>query len=163
MTNDGKIYIVITDKMPTGSKNQISSSSQVQESNDNAILQHWARDNIINTTKSLIKRTATYQLSNIGNFTGDYLTQNQVNNTLSNLQTLSSIGMGAYSGFVATGGSPIGAVIGLSLSLLNASVNSVFNIHSQRVQNQKTNYEIAQLRDRAGLNSLRDGSRGTEN
>ena len=36
-------------------------------------------------------------------------------------------------------------------------------MNSLMIANKKVNYEIAQVRDRAGLNSTLDGSRGTEN
>ena len=160
--SDGKIYIVVTDKMPED-KGVATLPSPKQPKQENNLLLHYANDNIISTAKSIINKSVMYNLQNYGNFTGDYIAQTHINESLQFAQTIGHIGLSAWSGFVASGGNPLGAVIGASLSIINTGVNAGFNMLSMRVQNSKTNYEIAQLRDRAGLNSLRDGSRGTEN
>lgn len=157
MNSDGKIYIIVTDKLPTGSGNNVVN----QKENNDDLINHWAKDRLIDTTKSIIKSSVNYSLTNIGNFTGDYITQTKINNTIHNLNVLKGIGLGAIAGFKY--GGAVGAVIGASLSVINSGVSSVEMIHSNRVQNRKTNYDIEQLRNRAGLNTLLDWSRGTEN
>lgn len=161
---DGKIYIVITDKRPEGEGGSViqSQSSNIQQEKKNTeLLNHWARGKLINEVKSLSKTAVMYSLNNIGNFTGDYITQTQVNNTISNLSSLASIGMSTIAGAKLFG--PVGALVTGTLALVNQGVSSALNIHSLRVENRKINYEIEQLRDRAGLNTTLDGSRGTEN
>ena len=165
MTSDGKIYIVITDKLPTESQAQVSSVSANNKSNasggGNDILKHWAKSRLISEVDHLGMTAVNYQLSNIGNFTGDYIAQTNVNNALNAAHTLMGIGGSALAGFMVAG--PIGAVIAGSISVINSGVNSALSIHSNKIQNQKTNYEIEQLRRRSGLNTTLDGSRGTEN
>lgn len=160
--SDGKIYIVITEDLPKEKEISRNVASQSANNSKEDILTHWAKNQFISETKSLISKAVMYQLSNIGNFTGDYITQTGVNNNIASVNALAQIGIGAYAGFRATG-SPIGALIGGGIAMANTLTSTIMNIHSLRVQNQQTNYEIAQLRDRAGLNSLKDGSRGTEN
>jgi hypothetical protein len=161
MINDGKIYIVITDKLPNGNGAGGVNADNSQKDQAEEITNHWARDRLIGETKSLIKKATMYQLSNIGNFTGDYITQTHVNDTISNVSSLANIGFSMLAGAKIAGG--IGAVVGLSLAVINQTATDIMRIHSVRIQNQKTNYEIEQLRNRAGLNSRLDGSRGTEN
>lgn len=167
MNADGKIYIVITDKLPGGT--QPSPGSAPTQGGDRSdgpggeLLKHWARDRLINTAKHAAVSSVMYTLENIGNFTGDYITQTHVNDSISNLKGIIGIGSAALSGFLVTGGNPIGAVLGATLSVINTGVSSIERIHSVRVQNRKVNYEIEQLRDRVGMNAVLDGSRGTEN
>lgn len=164
MTNDGKIYIVITDKAPNQSQASISNNQIVNNTptkqNDN-LISHWARDRIISTITSSMTRATMYQLSNIGNFTGNYIAQTNINNGLQGINALKGIVMSGVAGFQV--GNVMGALMGVSLSLINTGVGGLLNMNSLMVQNKQTNYEIAQLRDRAGLNALKDGSRGTEN
>lgn len=163
MNTDGKIYIIVTDKMPSGEGKVPAPTSQSsgKSANDNGIVQHWARSQLIGTVKNIASKELMFSYNHIGDFTGDYITQTQVNNNLSNASALMGIGMGALAGFKV--GGPLGAVIGASLSLLNSSISSSHEIRLNLLQNKKTNYEIEQLRIRSGLNALLDGSRGTEN
>ena len=163
--NDGKIYIIVTDKLPDGKGEPApeTSKKKEEETSDNSLLMHWARDSLINTVKQTVNTSIHYAISNIGNFTGDYMTQRQVNNAIHNINSLKSIGSTALAGFVASGGNPIGAVIGASLAVVNQTISSIFEITSNSISNKKVNYEIEQLRDRSGMNTLLDGSRGTEN
>lgn len=163
MNSDGKIYIIVTDKLPAGSSPQPNNSGEKKESkeSDDSLMSHWARDKLISEVKHLATTAATYQLSNVGNFSGDYIAQTHINDTLQNLNGLVSIATSTAAGFKV--GGPWGAVIGFSLSVINQTVSSALQMHSMRVETSKTNYEIAQLRRRSGLNTVLDGSRGTEN
>jgi len=165
MTNDGKIYIVITDTAPSGTTVSApinsNTESHAKKEEKNNLLNHWAKNRILSTTKSIGSQAVLYSFHNIGNFTGDYITQAKVNESLEIVSSLAGIGMSAIAGFSV--GGPIGAVIGASLDVINRTVSSAFSINTRMVENRKTNYEIEQLRIRAGLNSILDGSRGTEN
>ena len=163
MSNDGKIYIIVTDKLPNGNGNA-PTESKPKVSNykdEEAMIKHWARNKLIGEAKSLLNTSVNYSLSNIGNFTGDYITQTHVNDAISNLNGFLNIGTSIYAGFKI--GGAYGAFIAGGLSLLNTGVTSALRIHSMKVANRKTNYEIEQLRKRSGLDSTMDGSRGTEN
>ena len=165
MNADGKIYIVITDKMPGGAQpGPGSAPTQDGDRSDGPggeLLKHWARDRLISTAKQAAVSSVMYTLGNIGNFTGDYITQTHVNDSIANIRGIMGLGAATVSGFMM--GGPIGAVIGATLSVINTGVSSIERIHSARVQNRKVNYEIEQLRDRVGMNAVLDGSRGTEN
>ena len=115
---------------------------------------------MLNTTKQIAKQAVTFSISNIGNFSGDYITQTHVKQSFDALSGLASVGMGALAGF-KYGGGPIGAVIGASLAVVSQTITGITNIISGMVDNSKINYEIAQLKDRSGLNTYVDGSRGT--
>jgi len=160
---DGKIYIYVTNKLPNEAPvtAKASNGAGSQDKQDNELISHWARAKLIGTIKSVATTGVNYSLNNIGNFTGDYITQANVDNALNNLNSVANIGLTAFAGLKVAG--PIGAVVGGSLALISSGVNSALNIHSMQVANRKTNYEIEQLRIRSGLNTLLDGSRGTEN
>lgn len=161
--SDGKIYIYVTGEPPASSGGATVDNGGATQSktNDKNLLTHWAKDKIISTTKNIATTSINYSLSNIGNFTGDYITQAHVNDCLKALGTLESIGGSALAGAMI--GGPIGAVLGASIGLINATVSNALAVNTQRIMNNKMNYEIAQLRSRAGLNTTLDGSRGTEN
>ena len=163
MTNDGKIYIIVTDERPIESNvnNQVVSSNKGENKN-NSLMTHLSNEMILNNLKGIVAKDINYRLSNVGNFTGDYIAQTNINNALSFTNALSNIGMSGLSTFMATG-NPALALMSAGVSLANTIVNRAFNVNSLMIENQKTNYEIAQLKDRAGLNSKLDGSRGTEN
>lgn len=161
MKNDGKIYIIVTDKLPAGGDTPAPAEPVTKEKKED-LFSHWARQRLLGEAKQLAQGAVMYSLHNIGNFTGDYITQAHVNNAMSAVSGLASIGTAALAGFKYTG-SPIGAVIAASIAVINKVVSGAQTSYSNYVQNQKTNYEIEQLRERSGLNTLVDGSRGTEN
>lgn len=163
MKTDGKIYIIVTDKMPGGGEPiPVPKPPETKKDKKEDLFSHWARQRILEETKQLAKNAVMYSLHNIGNFTGDYITQGHVNDAVSAVSGIASIGTAALAGFKYTG-SVWGAVIGASLAIVNRVVSGTQSAYSNYVQNQKTNYEIEQLRERSGLNTLLDGSRGTEN
>lgn len=163
MSEEGKIYIVVTDKLPNGSSSTpISTVKTVKkEKSEDEILMHYARSKIIGEVKTLSTQAVNYQLSNIGNFTGNYMLQNHVNSAVSALKEMGDIALTMISG-MAIGG-PLGAVIGGSLSIINKGISNIFSINSAMIANKKTNYEIEQLRIRSGLDPRYNDSRGTEN
>ena len=158
---DGKIYIYVTNKLPNEAGAVASNGTGKQDKQDSELLSHWARAKLIGTVKGVANGCVNYSLNNIGNFTGDYITQMNVDNALNNLNNIANIGLTALAGFKIAG--PIGAVISGSLALISSGVNSALNIRSMQIANNKMNYEIQQLKVRSGLNTLLDGSRGTEN
>lgn len=166
---DGKIYIIITDKLPqdtpgpgpgpapTPSGNPSSSSG----GNKNNIILDYAAHQFFNLIKETTTKIINYQLNNVGNFTGDYITQRHINFARGNLNVLVGIGGAAVAGFKY--GGPWGALIAATVATVATGVSGALDYNTNLIQNTKTNYAIAQLRERSGLNSLKDGSRGTEN
>ena len=166
--NDGKIYIYISHEPPAsgqggpddGGNGDSGNDSGTTTTNNDSLINHWARSHLLNTTKQIAKQAVTFSISNIGNFSGDYITQTHVKQSFDALSGLASVGLGALAGF-KYGGGPIGAVIGASLEVVSQTITGITNIISGMVGNSKINYEIAQLKDRSGLNTYVDGSRGT--
>lgn len=167
MANDGKIYIIITDQRPGGNQsggsgstviNNNTTTNQNQSSNMvSSYVAHKFYDFMIQEVKQIIN----YQLNNYGNFTGDYQTQRHINSARQGLNF--GLGLG---GAVATGAmqaGPIGAATAAIVYIGSYTINTVLDYNLNMLENRKTNYEISQLRDRVGLNVLKDGSRGTEN
>ena len=164
MTN-GKIYIYVTDKLPQGDGQPTpgpgtSDSNKKEESN---LLLHYARDKIINTTKQAVMSNINFALNNIGNFTGNYQLQRDIESTQRILNSITNIGTSAWAGFKITGGNPWGALIGATVATFNEASGIVRNEILIGVQTKKANREVNVLRQRSGLNSLTDGSMGTEN
>lgn len=161
MSADGKIYIIITNRLPNGmSPNPEEDENQGGEGNSGqSLFSHWAKQRLINEAKSLATNSVMHTLHNIGNFTGDYMTQSHVNSALSAINGLIDIGTAAIAG--AKFG-PAGAAIGAAIAIVNKGVSSGYALYQGYLENQRTNYEIRQLRDRSGMNALLDGSRGTE-
>lgn len=172
--NDGKIYIYISHEPPasgqggavagasgaSGTGGTSGAGGGTTTTDNDSLMNHWARSHLLNTTKQIAKQAVTFSISNIGNFSGDYITQTHVKHSFDALSGLASVGMGALAGF-KYGGGPIGAVIGASLAVVSQTITGITNIISGVIENEKINYEIAQLKDRSGLNTYVDGSRGT--
>jgi len=159
---DGKIYIVVTDD-PSGGQGTPPESKPKKKKDSKEILAHWARDKVISETKQLINTAVNFQINNIGNFTGNYLVQANIQETISAARSIAGIGTAAAAGFVATAGNPLGAVIGASIAILNTGISYGQQIYLQSVQQAKADRELAILRERSGLNQWIDWSRGTEN
>lgn len=158
---DGKIYIIVTNKLPGGVGPGPGPKPSEKEEKDEDLFSHWAKNRLISLGKGLAKKAVMYPLSNIGNFTGNYVAQTQINNSLSVVNSLLSIGTAAFAGFKLFG--PPGAAIAASIAVINETVSYSLQSISNWVENQKINYNIDQLRDRSGMNATLDGSRGTEN
>lgn len=161
MNADGKIYIIVTDKLPGGTPAPVPTNQEGDKEKRESIFSHWARNRILGLAKSTATQAVSYTLGNVGNFTGDYITQAHINDTLSNLHTLMNMGSAALAGFKV--GGVAGAVVGLAAGAIGTAVTTALQVNAQRLANSRTNYEIEQLRNRAGMNPLMDGSRGTEN
>lgn len=157
---DGKIYIIVTNKLPGGVGPGPGPKPPEKEKKDEDLFSHWAKNRLLDLGKSLAKKAVIYPLSNIGNFTGNYVAQTQVNNSLSIMNSLVGVGTAILAGSKY---GPAGAIIAGSIAVINETVSYSFQSISNWVENQKINYNIAQLRDRSGMNATLDGSRGTEN
>lgn len=87
MANDGKIYIIITDKRPSGGSSDISNDKEESSTKDNVFLD-FAGHKFFNMIQSQMKKDIMYNINNIGNFTGDYITQKNVNEAMTALSGL---------------------------------------------------------------------------
>jgi len=164
MNGDGKIYIIVTDKPQGGvtpSTVTQTGGSARKDKDGKDLFTHWAMDKILNTAKQVATSSVMYSINNIGNFTGNYQRQATIQESVSVVRGLMSVGLAGLAGLQV--GGPVGAVIGASMALINKTVSYAQDEYSRYIQQKKTDYAIAQLRDRSGLNRYTDGSRGTEN
>ena len=160
--SDGKIYIVITEDLPKEKQVASKGGSQTsQKNNQDDLTNHLANSQIISAISNVLMQQANYQISNVGNLVGDYITQTHINDSMNNLGKIASIGASIMAGMYKWG--LTGGITMATIGVLGALQQNWRQIHTNQLKNTELNYEIAQLRDRAGLNSLKDGSRGTEN
>lgn len=164
MNGDGKIYIIVTDK-PQGGVTPMQTTagggSRQNDKDGKDLFTHWAMDKILNTAKQVATSSVMYSINNIGNFTGNYQRQATIQESVSVVRGIMSVGLAGLAGLKV--GGPVGAVIGASMALINKTVSFAQDEYSRYIQQKKTDYAIAQLQDRSGLNRYTDGSRGTEN
>lgn len=160
MADKNKLYITISDER--GGGGQIPTpkpDGAKQDQKDNA-LGRYAEHELFHLVKNSAVQAVNFSLANIGNFTGDYITQRKVNEAKQAVSGLVSIGMstiaGAQYGWV-------GAIVGFAVGTISTVSSGIYQDITNRVENQKLNWSISQIRERSGLNSVYDGSRGTEN
>jgi len=161
--SDGKIYITISDRRfgsnvaEADEQNKIDKEkSASKESNVSKFVRH----RFFNLIEQQTMQAVNYTVNNIGNFTGDYITQSQVSEAMQIGGFLLNIATATVAG--AKMGGPVGAVIGLLTVPVTKGISMYYQGKSIEVQMKIQNREIAQLRTRAGLNSLNNDSRGTE-
>lgn len=154
---DGKLYVIITDKTGDGGNGETDGEKEKDKEESNP-LADYAKHQLMHLVKSTTSKAVNFGISQIGNLTGDYALQNQVENAKNTINALVSIGMSAYAGLKLTG-SPIGAVIGAGISVVSQAVDYGISIATQSINTMKQNYQIDMLRIRAGLDGSTNGSR----
>lgn len=162
---DGKLYIIVTDKMPNQPDSPMPNSDidgNKKDDKENPLIK-YAQHRFFNFIENEAKQIVSYTVNNIGNFTGDYQAQRNINAAINHVNKLMNIGNAAVSGFVMSGGNPVGALIGTTLAIAAEGVNMGMEALSLWVQENKNNRTIARLQERSGLSGLTNGSRGTEN
>ena len=160
--SDGKIYIIISDRPDAGGTGGLETQQAAEtEAKKQQTGWNYASHRFANFIESQAKQFMNYGINNIGNFTGDYEIQRKINEDLQLLNILGNIGTSTVAGGVS-GGVP-GAIIAFAVSTASTVINAGLEAKTQRVANEKINYNIEQLRKRSGLNTRLDGSRGTEN
>lgn len=162
MANDGKIYITISDKRFGNNVAEADAQNQIdkeKEKKDKPTVSDFAQHKFFNMIEAQAKQAVTYTLGNIGNFTGNYITQQQVNNALEAVNFLESVGMAALAGSKFGWQ---GALISAGVSILTQGATRTLNTFTGMLDNTRQNIAIDQLRTRAGLNGTNNGSRGTE-
>lgn len=163
MTNDGKIYITISDKRFGRNKAEADEQNKIdkqKEENKNNPLQDYAVHQFYNLVKNKTMQAVNYTINNIGNFTGDYSRQIHVQDEMKLLSDLTGLGFAMMAGAKYGGG--LGLLIGAGAYVGGYALTTALEFNAGQFQTDKTNRQIAQLRTRAGLNSSNNGSRGTE-
>lgn len=159
MSSNGKIYITISDERGKGSEGKTQSGGiKTPKEKENHLGSYAVHQGI-----SLLQQTASqyvhYSISNIGNFTGDYLSQKNAQLGLGLVNKAIGYGTTALAGFKL--GGILGSVVAVGIKATMDSLSFNLQEKAQYTQNQRTNYQISQLRELSGLNTLTDGSRGT--
>jgi len=106
----------------------------------------------VHATIGNVRQAVQFGLSNVGNFTGDYITQRNINRALETLNGVSSVAMGAMAG------GWVGAVIATA----SLAVRGITQEISRQINYQNEEINTSMARQRSG-NVHTDGSRGTEN
>lgn len=158
---DGKIYITITDEPVSGKTTSTSTSGSTQDKKDendnkNSLFGDFAKHQFFNFVESQAKQFISYSIGNIGNFTGNYQSQRQVQETLKIGNMIKGIAMSVVAG--SKFGLP-GALIAGSIAIASTAINLAYENHTLDVQTKQQNREIAMMRQLSGLDGLTNGSR----
>lgn len=161
MAEDGKLYIVIT-KNPNAVGSGAGTPNQQQTGmgqNNKKALDSYIEHQFFSFIKSQAITMVNYAISNIGNFTGDYYAQRDTQYLKEMSTKITSIALAGYAGFKLTGGNPIGAGIGVAISVAGNAINTALAYESKQIGRWKDNQEVERLREISGLNVLSNGSR----
>ncbi len=161
MNEDGKIYITISDTRGSGGPENPKPEKEIEKKSDWDVFKDWASQKLINEGKYLVSQAINTTVNNIGNFTGDFQAQRDIQNLMSIMSDAASIGGSVAGGFIVAG--VPGAIVSGVVVVGNAIINKAINYQLSELERKRQNYSIDILRQRAGLNQLYDGSRGTEN
>lgn len=166
---NGQIYITISDKRGEGGAGETpgvpstrNSKAFDEPSNDFSAVGDYAKHQFFDMIKSNSQKVVNYSINNIGNFTGDYQQQRNASATLSLINAAKNIGMATIAGF-KYGGGPYGAAVGAMVAVGGMMINYTMQENANQIAIKQQNRNIDILRDISGLNTLNDGSRGTEN
>lgn len=154
---DGKIYITISDERIQNKTGGTGGGSSKSEESEKEKENKWLDHEMMHFIKAQAQQMANYALNNIGNFTGDYQTQREIQASLSMIGVISNIGISAIAGFKYAGVG--GAIVGAGISIASQGINFALSEATAQVQIKKQNYEIERMRDISGLNGLTNGSR----
>ena len=160
MANDGKIYILITNKLPGGTEDTVDPNKVESEKDSESALGSFARHEFFNLIERQAKQAVSLTINNIGNFTGDYEGQRHISALMEIGNRAMAVGAAAVSG--AKWGS-WGAVIAAAVTATSITLNDITSEVMKDYADKKKNLAILQLRARSGMYPLLDGNRGTEN
>lgn len=158
---DGKIYIIVTDQLPNG-QGPLEPDKPREKKEDKDPLGKYIQHSFFNMIQSQAKQFLSYSIANIGNFTGDYIKQQQTQNAKQFTDFALGVVNAAIAGFKISGGSPYGAVVGAVVAVAGQGISYAEQIYAGEVENRRQNLAINQLKTRAGSNSTNNGSRGTD-
>ena len=159
--DDGKIYIMISNRRLGAGGQQPGSPNQLPaEKSDNLVLR-YAGHEFMHMIRTNAVKAVNYTMQNYGNFTGDYQTQRQLEDAKNMANGIVGYGMAFATGLGASGGNIAGGLVAVGAKAALDIGNIVGNQISIQMSLNAQNYSISQLRQLSGLNTLKDGSRGT--
>lgn len=160
-TQDGKIYITISDRRIGDDGGEVvpvnPQTTPNEEEKKKNILGDYLKHRFFNLVENQAKQMATYTIANIGNFTGDYQYQREINVGVEILNEGITLASSFGSG-MAVGG-VVGGAVAVAITIASQTINFAMQEQANRVSNRNQNYNIQQLRDISGLNALTNGSR----
>lgn len=168
MADDGKLYIIITDKPEVQTTETVTETtittekkSEIKKTGSGGSEGNLAYSFAVHQFYDFVKNTAieiaNWSVGNIGNFTGNYSMQSEITKSVSNLSKISGIAMAIGTG-AATGG-PIGALVAGTIAVAGTGISIALQDKANSFRVKRQNYEIAQLRELSGLNPLTNGGR----
>jgi len=160
--NDGKIYITISDQRVGGGGGPGPAVPETPKEDKTKSLGDYAKHAFFNIIQDTAKKAVNNSINQIGNYTGDYYAQRQVQISIGALEKIGNLGMSFFAGTTITG-TMAGGIVGLIATGAMMGVNYGLEEFNNRVAIARNNREISYLKDVSGLNTLKDGSRGTEN
>ena len=153
---DGKIYITITDEPVSNGKSATDTNTKETKEEKNDLFGDFAKHQMFNFVESQAKQFMSYTIGNIGNFTGNYQTQRQMQETLRIGNMVKNIGMSMIAG--SKFGLP-GALIAGGIAIASQAINLAYEDHALTIQTKQQNREIEMMRKISGLDGLTNGSR----
>lgn len=162
MANDGKIYITISDTRGGGGGPGLVTPEPEDKESKTKPLSDYLKHSFFNIVEDSAKKVVSNSISQIGNYIGDYYAQRQIQTAISALNKGSTLAISFFAGSGITG-SVAGGVSGLIATGSMMALNYGIEEFNNRVAIARNNREIEYIRDLSGLNTLKDGSRGTEN
>lgn len=156
MANDGKIYITISDTRGGKGAGVSNDSDKKSDKKENTALK-FARHKFFNFVENEARTIANYSISNIGNFTGDYMAQYEIQASIEMISFAVDLGMAAATGAKIGGG--IGAAVAVGVELTAKGISKALSINSEIFEYKKINRNIDIMRERLGLEGLTNGGR----
>jgi len=153
---DGKIYITISDERKETSQLSSVTESKQQQQEKTSLFGDFAKHQFFDFVQSQANQFVSYTVSNIGNFTGNYQTQRQVQETLQIGKMITNVGVSMLAG--SKFGLP-GALIAGGIAIASQGINLAYQSKTLDVQTKQQNREIEMIRSISGLNELTNGSR----
>lgn len=153
--NDGKIYITITDKRGEGGSGV---DDEPKDKEKEKGLGEYAKHQFFSFIKSQATQMVSYTMGNIGNFTGDFHAQRQTQLGMKCANMVKDLAMSFYGGMKLTG-SVQGGLVALTIATAGIVVNTGLQTYAEIFENKRRNFEISQLRNISGLDTLTNGGR----
>lgn len=161
--DEGKIYITISDTRGGGGEPTPSPETptpkEPKEEKEKNLLGDFLKHKFFNMVEDQAKQMVNYTIGNIGNFTGDYQAQREIETSMKVANMGVSLVTAFMGGMTATGGNILGGVAAVGFMVASQGINIALQEHANKVSNRNQNYNIEQLRNISGLDALTNGGR----
>jgi len=153
-----KLYIIISDKPLGGGNGPGTGNKKTKDPSENTnLLGQYIFHETIHLVKENVTKMVNTGISQIGNLTGDYITQQHIQNAISiGTKTLSSTM--AVAAATAKFGVP-GMIVSAATLAIGSGISLGLQTKIDRIRNNQQNNNINQIRIRAGLDDLYNGGR----